>query len=147
MKHDRLYLIHICECIERCTADRRGTFFADTKTQDAVLRNLQTLAESTRRLSDSLKQSQSDVDWRAIAAFRNVAVHDYLGIDLNQIWDIVERDLPDFRGKIEAILQELGGSPETRNRVRICRFSPVKCEPQLGHNPLTDAPVQPCQTG
>ena len=53
MKDDRLYLIHIRECmnrIERYTADGKEVFFTDPKTQDAVLRNLQTLAESTQRL-------------------------------------------------------------------------------------------------
>ena len=114
MRDDQLYLIHICECIERIeryTAEGKNPFFADTKTQDAVVRNLQTLAESTRRLSDALKNSYRDVDWRAIAAFRNVAVHDYLGIDLKQVWDIVEQDLPDLKPKVEAILQELREKP------------------------------------
>ena len=72
---DRLYLIHIQECmarIEHYTAEGKTAFFSDTKTQDAVLRNLHTLAESSQRISESLKVSRPDVDWRAIAAFRNV---------------------------------------------------------------------------
>ena len=112
MKDDRLYLIHIRECIARINryvADGRDAFFIDTKTQDAVLRNLQTLAESARRISDSLKTSNPDVDWRALAAFRNVAVHDYLAIDLRRIWDIVQHDLPDLRDKIERILASFAG--------------------------------------
>jgi uncharacterized protein with HEPN domain len=67
MKDDKLYLIHISECIariEQYTAEGKDTFFADTKTQDAVLRNLQVLAESVKTLSDSLKTSYPDVDWR-----------------------------------------------------------------------------------
>jgi uncharacterized protein with HEPN domain len=81
---------------------------ADTRTQDAVLRNLHTLAESSQRISDTLKATQPDMDWRAIAAFRNVVVHDYLGIDLNQIWDIVQNDLPGLKRAIAAMLRELG---------------------------------------
>jgi uncharacterized protein with HEPN domain len=49
VKDERFYLIHIRECIvriEQYTAEGREAFFADTKTQDAVLRNLQILAES-----------------------------------------------------------------------------------------------------
>ncbi|MBI4560698.1 MAG: DUF86 domain-containing protein [Candidatus Rokubacteria bacterium] len=114
MKDDKLYLVHIRECIERIeryTAEGKRAFFADTKTQDAVLRNLQTLTESTRRISDPLKASRPDVDWRSISGFRNVIVHDYLGIDLNRVWDIVERDLPDLKRKLEAILGELGQKP------------------------------------
>jgi len=111
---DRLYLVHIQECIARIeeyTAEGKRVFFSDTKTQDAVLRNLHTLAESTQRISESLKAGRPDVDWRSIAAFRNVVVHDYLGIDLKQIWDIVEHDLPDLKRKIGAILEKLGDEP------------------------------------
>jgi uncharacterized protein with HEPN domain len=110
MKDDRLYLIHIIERIERIeqyTSEGRDTFLADTKTQDAVLRNLHTLSESTQRISDNLKAKHPEVGWRSIAAFRNVVVHDYLAIDLQQIWDIVEHDLPELRRAVTAILVEL----------------------------------------
>jgi uncharacterized protein with HEPN domain len=110
-RDDRLYLVHIQECIARIelyTAEGKAAFLADTKTQDAVLRNLHTLAESTRRVSEALKASRPDVDWRAIVAFRNIVVHDYLGVDLNQIWDIVRNDLPGLKRAVEAMRQELG---------------------------------------
>jgi uncharacterized protein with HEPN domain len=55
---------------------------------------LHTLSESTQRISNELKKQHPDIDWRTIAAFRNVVVHDYLGVDLDRIWDIVEDDLP-----------------------------------------------------
>ena len=111
MRDDRLYLIHIGECIERIlryTAGGRDVFLGDTMVQDAVTRNLQVLAESTRRLSDGLKARRSEVDWRAIAAFRNVIVHDYLGLDIPQVWTIVERDVPPLKQAIEAALRDAG---------------------------------------
>ncbi len=110
MKDDRLYLIHIKECIERVimyTEEGKDAFFDDTKTQDAVMRNLQILAESSQRLSDSLKELHPEVDWRNISGFRNVAVHEYLSIDVKRIWDIVEQDLPVLDEQIEEILREL----------------------------------------
>jgi uncharacterized protein with HEPN domain len=110
MKDDRLYLIHIRECIARIvryTADGGNAFLEDTKTQDAVIRNLQTLAESTQRVSEPLQVQHPEVEWRTIAAFRNVAVHDYLGIDLSQIWDIVADDLPKLDQQIASILHEV----------------------------------------
>jgi uncharacterized protein with HEPN domain len=109
MRDDRLYLIHVSECIERIeryTATGQAAFLADMMIQDAVLRNLHTLAESTQRLSESLKAKHPVVDWPSIAALRNVVVHDYLGIDLVQIWDIVERDLPALKRTIVAMLEE-----------------------------------------
>lgn len=111
MKDNRVYLIHICECIERIeryTEGGKDFFFSDDKTQDAVLRNLHTLSESTQRLSPALKASHPEVDWRGIAGFRNILVHDYLGINLVRVWEVVERYLPDLKVKIFGIMQELG---------------------------------------
>lgn len=109
MKDDRLYLIHISECIARIesyTAGGRDAFFASTQIQDAVLRNLQTLAESTQRLSDAAKAKHPEADWFKIAGFRNVLVHDYLGVDLDRAWLIVERELPRLKQTIDTILKE-----------------------------------------
>lgn len=108
MKDDRLYLLHIRECIRRIelyTAEGEAAFFNDTRTQDAVLRNLQVLAESAQRLSESFKESHLQIDWRGIAGFRNVLVHGYLGINLVRVWQIVERDLPHLKAHIEAALE------------------------------------------
>ncbi len=103
MKDDRLYLIHIRECVDRIdkyVADGRNVFLSSTLVQDAVLRNLQTLAESTQRLSDSFKASRTDIDWRAIAGFRNILVHDYLGVDIERIWDILADRLELLRTEV-----------------------------------------------
>lgn len=108
MKDDQVYLAHISECltkIERYVTGGREIFFADDMVQDAVIRNLQTLAESTRRLSETVKAARPEVEWRSIAAFRNVVVHDYLGLDLDQIWSIVDQDLPTLKRAIEALLK------------------------------------------
>lgn len=113
-KDDRLYLIHIKECIDkidRYSANGRAEFFGNTMAQDAIVRNLQTLAESTQRLSDKTKLRKPEVDWRAIAGFRNVVVHDYLGVDLERIWHIIEYDLPGLKTHIDALLVESAGSP------------------------------------
>jgi uncharacterized protein with HEPN domain len=110
MKDDRLYLIHVQEAIERIeeyTQEGEEYFLEDRKTQDAVLRNLHILAESSQRISDNLKEQFPQVDWRILSAFRNVVVHDYLGISLSRIWDIVENDLPGLKEQIAVILQTL----------------------------------------
>jgi len=106
VKDDRLYLIHIHESIGRIdeyTAEGREAFFADTRTQDAVLRNLQTLAVSTQRLSADLKAAHPEVDWRGMSGLRNILVHDYLGINLVRVWEIIERDLRVLKDQIEIL--------------------------------------------
>ncbi len=114
MKDDHLYLIHISECLERIeqyTTEGATAFFSDTRTQDAVLRNLQVMAESTQHLSEEVKAAHPIVDWRNIAGFRNVLVHDYLGVNLVRVWEVVEQYVPTLKQEITAMLQELGPSP------------------------------------
>jgi uncharacterized protein with HEPN domain len=109
---DKLYLIHIRECIERIrkyTASGRDVFMSDGMIQDAVVRNLQLLAESTLQLSDGLKQRYPQIDWRGIKGFRNVVVHDYLGIDIKRVWDSVEHDLDSLKAAVDAMLADIKG--------------------------------------
>ena len=111
MKDDTLYLIHILEGIgriEQYTAEGKDAFLRDTKTQDAVLRNLQTLSESAQRLSPALKAAHSEIDWVRVGGFRNVLVHDYLGINLVRVWEIIQNGLPQLKAAIEKILRDFG---------------------------------------
>lgn len=113
MKDDRLYLIHICESIERIqryTSGGKEFFLSDTLTQDAVLRNLQTLSESTQRLSEVIKSGRLEIDWKAISGFRNVLVHGYLGLNLIRVWEVIDRDLPKLGETAAEVLDELGGT-------------------------------------
>ena len=106
MKDDAVYLQHILECIARIeeyTKAGRTEFTASSLIQDGVIRNLQTLGQSVLKLSEPLKAAHPEVDWKSIMGLRNVLVHDYLGVSTTRIWDIVECDLPDLKGKIITI--------------------------------------------
>jgi uncharacterized protein with HEPN domain len=99
-KPESVYIEHMLECLRRVeayTGGSRTRFFESELVQDAVLRNLQTLAESSQRLGDDLKATRQSIPWREIAGFRNILVHDYLGVDLDLVWGIVERDLPSLK--------------------------------------------------
>jgi uncharacterized protein with HEPN domain len=114
VKDDRLYVQHVLDCVQRIDRycqDGEEAFRGSELIQDAVLRNLQTLAESTPRIGDRLKIIHPEVDWRAIAGFRNVLVHDYLGINLERVWEIVSVHLPALRSQMEAIRHQ-SGPPE-----------------------------------
>ena len=74
--------------------------------QDGVIRNLQTLAEASQRVSDAVKDSYPDVDWKGLAGFRNVLVHDYLGVDLELVYRAVEHDIPRLKRASEGALRE-----------------------------------------
>ena len=110
MRDHRAYLEHILECIARVrvnTTEGKQAFMNSHTLQDAVLRNLQTLTESTQRLSESIKSSHPEIEWRRLAAFRNILVHEYLGVDLEIVWQIVERDLPTLEAAVRETLAGL----------------------------------------
>ena len=94
---DPALLAHMRDCLERIheyTRGERDRYETSRLVQDAVIRNLQTLAESSQRLSDALKATEPQVPWRELSGFRNVIVHGYLGVDLAAVWLVVEQDLP-----------------------------------------------------
>jgi uncharacterized protein with HEPN domain len=110
LKTDLFYLTHILECIdriERYCAGGEQSFLSQEVIQDAVLRNLQVLAESSQRISEELKSRHHAPNWRGLAGFRNVIVHDYLGINVERVWRIVAVDLPLLKSQISAILTTL----------------------------------------
>ena len=106
MKSDILYTIHIRECIDRIQDYTAGIdqeqFMASSLIQDAVLRNLQVLAESTQRLSDEFKSRHPEIEWHKISGLRNILVHDYLGIDVETVWTIISEQLTALRNVVES---------------------------------------------
>jgi uncharacterized protein with HEPN domain len=110
MKDDRFYLLHIEECIHDILdyiKEGHDSFIASRLIQDAVIRKLQIMAESTLRLPEDLKTAHPTVNWRGIRGFRNVVVHDYLSVDLDTVWAITQNDLPPLKHAVESMLQNL----------------------------------------
>src|SRR3990172_3625443 len=108
MKDDRVYLEHILDCLEAITnysSEGRETFLRDRKTHQATLRELQELAESAQRLSPSLRERHPEVPWGEMGGSGNVLVHNYLGINLSRVWEIIERDLPILKRTMAAALK------------------------------------------
>lgn len=112
-ERDQVHVAHMLECIERIfefCGGNETTFRSSRLIQDAVIRNLQTMAESAQRLSDRSKGLAPEVPWRAISGFRNVVVHDYLGLDLDAIWLVIANNLSPLRVGLEKIRTEISAS-------------------------------------
>lgn len=99
------------DCLDRIreyTDGARARFDASRLVQDAVIRNLQTLAESSQRLSTEIKATEAQIPWRELSGFRNVIVHGYLGVDLGAVWLVVEQDLPALRDAVSRMARRRG---------------------------------------
>ena len=110
MSRDKEKLEMILECIARIkeyTRDGADAFLADTKTQDAVVRNCEVIGQAIKDLDEDLKRKNPSVQWREAGRFRDKVTHHYLDIDYRVVWDVVETDLPSLREHIYEIHQRL----------------------------------------
>lgn len=73
------------------------------RTYDAVIRNFEIIGEASNRLSDEFKNKHSTIDWFRIIGFRNRIVHDYMGIDYQIVWNIIQNDLEKLTNQIKKI--------------------------------------------
>jgi uncharacterized protein with HEPN domain len=113
VKEDGVYLLHVRDAIrriERYTASGREAFLADTKTQDAVVRNLEVIGEAVKQLSQAIRDSHPAVPWKQIAGMRDKMIHEYFGVNLALVWDAVVQDLPKLAFEIETMLKEADGA-------------------------------------
>lgn len=79
-------------------------FYEDRRTQDAVLRRMETLADATSHLSNALKARHPEIPWRQISDFRNVLAHGYTDIRLDRVWQSIVLDLPALTTVVDAEL-------------------------------------------
>jgi len=85
-------------------------FAADSKTVDAVLRNLMIIGEAAGKIPDEIRSKYPEVQWRDMAGARNIVVHEYFGIKLDVIWKIIETDLPNLEEQIRKVLSQEEGT-------------------------------------
>jgi uncharacterized protein with HEPN domain len=107
-ERDRLLdLIEAIERIEKYAEAGKDVFESDELIQTWIVHHIEIIGEACRSLSDDFQATYTNVPWADIIAMRNILVHHYFGIDTEAVWSVVERDLPDLKMNIEAILKKL----------------------------------------
>ena len=109
---DRDYLSDLQEAIRRIAEYTSGmtyqAFFGDTKTQDAVIRNLKIIGEAIKNLSVELRESHPNVPWKGMAGVRDRLIHHYFGVNLDVVWQIVVEELAKVASQVDKIWREEG---------------------------------------
>lgn len=102
------YLKHIFDCINDIETFVEGynenTFINDKKTFNASIRMFEVIGEATKRISADFKTQHNHIDWKRIAGLRDVLIHDYEGVDLDAVWQIIKINLPQLKKEIENLL-------------------------------------------
>jgi uncharacterized protein with HEPN domain len=110
MRSERERLLDILEAIERIekyAEEGKDSFEANELIQTWVVHHITIIGEACRTLPDDFQARFANVPWADIAGMRNILVHHYFGIDQGAVWSVVEKDLPELKMNIEAILKKL----------------------------------------
>ena len=105
-REDTAVIQDIKEAIDRITSYTSkmeyDDFLQNYKTQDAVVRNIEILGEAAKLLSDETKRNYPNIPWKDIAGTRDKLIHDYFGVNIDIVWDIVKNEIPFLSKQLNA---------------------------------------------
>ena len=108
----RLYLDDILEAIGRIREYTTGLthegFASDQRTVDAVIRNLEVIGEAARALPDAWKEKAPSIEWHKIVGLRNLLIHEYFGVNLPILWDVIQSKLNPLEEECRKLMDIVG---------------------------------------
>jgi uncharacterized protein with HEPN domain len=105
----KVYLDDILQAITKICEYTAGlspaAFAADSKTFDAVVRNLEVIGEAARTVPEAIRLQHPEVDWKKTVGLRNILIHRYFGVDAEIVWDIIQNKLPALEEQVREMLK------------------------------------------
>ena len=102
-----LDMLEAIERIERYARKGREAFERDELIQYWFVHHLALLGEAAGRLGREFHAKHPELPWQALVSMRNVLIHEYFGVDMDEIWAAVVKDVPALKADLEAVLPEL----------------------------------------
>lgn len=97
-------LTYTKKLMEYCDGYSYDTFQADIKLVEACVFNLSQMGELCRLVDEAFEQDHPEIPWREMNGLRNRIVHDYEGVNLVLVWEIISEDIPELRRKLKEML-------------------------------------------
>lgn len=109
IKDNDVFFEHILESIafikEYVASVSLEEFYKNVQLQDSVIRRLEIIGEAIKQVSDAVRVSYPVVDWKGFTGMRDKLIHEYFGVDINLVWEVVQRELPILEEQIKNILK------------------------------------------
>lgn len=99
------HILESIEWIEKDVADlSEDEFYENVPMQDAVVRRIQVIGEAARNLPADFKQANLETPWQDIADMRNKLIHEYFDIDVELVWEVIQKDLPPLKEHVQKLI-------------------------------------------
>jgi uncharacterized protein with HEPN domain len=108
---DKVRAAHVLDAIAEIGKYLEGVtyeeFVANSEKRFATLKQIEIIGEACNSITDPIKETHPQIEWRSIKGFRNVSIHEYFDVSIPLVWQIVQKDIPVLKINFEALMEDL----------------------------------------